>query len=185
MGNAELWAEIQRAEAVRDVIFLVGLAGILYYIGAKLLPIIAAIIRADKHKREPKAEQQALTPNEWLRLIKMYKRFPDDQRLFHRLLGDYVEPVKDGSIDKDEAIRLLAIWYFDTGLQAREADRKIAMELPLSKIVEWAENGSLDKGEAFSLLNPKDNYSRRARIRLDDIRERLKYRSMGIDAIPF
>ena len=70
------------------------------------------------------------------------------------------EPVKDVSMGIDEARQLLFFMKHLREKRPREhARRKIAMELPLSKIVEWAENGSLNKRDAGLLLDIKKGWT--------------------------
>lgn len=137
-------------------------------------------IYQSQHRSETaEAARQAFTPDEWRRLGDLRAAVIDGSmgvdEARRLLAGDGQqdkppapitparpsakrEPVKDVSMGIDEARQLL---FFMKHLRDQRpfARRKIVMELPLSKIVEWAENGSLDKGEAGLLLMIKEDWT--------------------------
>ena len=145
----------------------------------------APVKRIYQSQHRSEAARQALTPDEWRRFEAFkpseWHRLGDLRAAVidgsmgvdeaRRLLaGGYGwppvarpfakrEPVKDGSMDRDDARRLLSIFVRSADLPRQQALRKIAMELPLSKIVEWAENGSLNKREAGLLLRVKQGWT--------------------------
>ena len=143
-------------------------------------------IYQSQHRSETaEAARQALTPDEWRRFEAFkpseWHRLGDLRAAVidgsmgvdeaRRLLaGGYGwppvarpfakrEPVKDGSMSRDDARRLLSIYVRSADLPRQQAMRKIAMGVPLSKIVEWAENGSINKREAGLLLDIKQGWT--------------------------
>lgn len=131
-----------------------------------------------QHRSETaEAERQArraFTPDEWRRLGDLRAAVIDGSmgvdEARRLLAGGYGwppvarpfakrEPVKDGSMSRDDARRLLSIYVRSADLPRQQAMRKIAMGVPLSKIVEWAENGSINKREAGLLLDIKQGWT--------------------------